>query len=309
MFGTALGAALSIAFPLLGKGLSFVGKGISAVGRKLASKIPHKWLTDVTSKLSGKVTSFIKDHNIHQIHLKNTKLENLLAPKSIYESTKQAIIEVRAEQCGDKFLAKAIVNLPSDKNKNFKLVDKKGNPIKKENLYTNKGEGILKLSDVCDDEVKQKFLEKGITELEINNGVIDFSPVADYKFVSNLGIGPDRDINMKNYYDQLADTWSLDEKVIPQKIQDGLKKMNVKFDEISADDVQKVLSNLQLTPHEDLNNTVYLVDTFIHSKVSHAGGVSYAKTMAEVEMLKEYKKKIYSSTPRAIYGSLITETS
>ena len=225
LFGTAVGAAFSIAFPLLGKGLSYVGKGISAVGRKLASKIPHKWLTNLTSKLSGKVTSFIKDHNIHQIHLKNSKLEDLLAPKSIYQSTKQAIIEVRTEQLGgDWVTAKAIVNLPSDKNKNFKYVDKSGNPLKKDDLYKNGGEGILKLSDACDEEVKKKFLEKGVTELKINNGVVDFSPVADYKFVSNLGIGPERDINMKNYYDQLADTWSLDEANIPQKIQDGLKK-------------------------------------------------------------------------------------
>lgn len=85
--------------------------------------------------------------------------------------------------------------------------------------------------------------------------------------------------------------------------------MNVKVEEITADDVQKVLSNLQLTPHEDLNNVVYLVDTYIHSKIGHAGGVSYAKTMLEIEMLKDYKKKIYTSTPRSIYGSLIPEAS
>lgn len=257
----------------------------------LAKSHQNNWLI----KASEKVSTFISKH---QIHLKNQTLENILAPKSVYEATRCAMNEFHT-------LPEKISRLPADTNNNFIKVDSKGNLITKEQLLKQGGDCIIKPSTDCDPEILKAFEDHKITEIKVKKGVPDLSDFSEYSFHPKGGIGPNRDVNMKNYYDQLADEWIENSKNIPAKIREVLTSAQI--ENLDGPMIQKALSAAKLTPHEGTDGVVRLVDSILHSKISHYGGVALAKASASLEVGVTYLKNLAYGSTASITGTLIAE--
>lgn len=56
-----------------------------------------------------------------------------------------------------------------------------------------------------------------------------------------------------------------------------------------------------------MDNMVYLVDKFTHEKISHAGGVSYAKLQGKVYAASKYFNILSNSKAKSVFGVLIAE--
>ena len=141
----------------------------------LTSAHPDNWLV----QLSEKTSAFIGGH---QVHLKNADLESILVPKSVYEATTCAMNELRSQNAASQRITDAIKQLPADDNLNFVKYDADGNIITKADLENNGGNCVIKLSDNCDPQIVEDFRIKGITQIEVVDGVPDLSPLAEYSF-------------------------------------------------------------------------------------------------------------------------------
>ncbi|WP_024861717.1 hypothetical protein [Ruminococcus flavefaciens] len=294
--GAIIGASFAIGTEALGQTIKRIGPKAAQALQKVT---PNKWLNKIRT-LTEKTTAFIADH---QIHLKNTTLEEILAPKSVFQATNSALNEIRI----DKIERSIISELPSDANKNFIKLDSNGNIISKYELKQNGGSCIIKLSDGCDPELKRAFADWGISELPVNEYSVDFTGVCSYEFTPIDGISSNREKNMNNYYEQLANDWNSNPDLIPSKIREVLSDDQIS--NLNATNVKKALSTAKLTPHEGTDGKVYLVDSFIHSKVSHSGGVSWAKSVAMLEVLPSKIKELSQSSIIEVKGTLLPKVS
>jgi hypothetical protein len=284
LMGAAIGAACTVV-------ASLIGEGVNAGMKALEKSNPNNWL--VTN--ANKINTFIKGH---QIHLKNQKIENILAPKSVYEATRQAMTEV-------EIYGNTINQITADDNKNFVKFDGSGNVLTKNEIEGNGGNFILKLSDECDPQIRTVFDQNNITEISFTKGNPDFSSISEYTFSPAEGISPNRSKNLNSYYKQLANDWVENPELIPATVKNVLTQDEM--DNLTSTIVEKALSNANLTPHETTNNEVQLVNSYVHSKISHLGGVSAAKSLAELETSVKYISNMIYGTPVAITGTLIAE--
>lgn len=285
LIGTALGGAFTAGATVLANS---GGKLIAKLNEKITKKFPNSWL----KKISEEVDSFINDH---KVRLKNQKLEKILVPKSINEAAKSALGEL-------EFFKTKINNFIGDNNPNFVCVDSNSKVLTKDDLLKNGGNCFIKLADNCDEEIKKLFEKYKVTKIPVKDGLVDFSQFSVYIFKSNKPITADRTKNYDYFFQQLADDWNKD----PSKIPDILK-LNLPEGNLNKTNVKKALSAARLTPHEAMDNMVYLVDKFTHEKISHAGGVSYAKLQGKVYAASKYINMLSNSKAKSVFGVLIAE--
>lgn len=291
-----IGASLGGACTIFSSALSEVG---NAAMNALTKTHPNNWLVKATETVETYIGK-------HQIHLSNNGLENILAPKSVYEATKCAINEIQRQMSPERVLKAKIKELPADNNKDLIKLDADGNVITKAQLKQNGGNCIIKPTADCDPEILEAFRQCNITEIVVKDGVPDFSSISSYTFIPTEGIGPNRETNMKKYYDQLADEWIENNfEKMPQRISDVLT--DVQKENLNGTIVQEALSKAGLTPHEGTDGVVYLVDRLIHNKTGHYGGVALAKEMARLELGMTYVKDLAYSATSSITGTLISE--
>lgn len=87
LIGAAIGAASTIAASVLSETLSAVAPKVSEI---LSRTRVGEWV----KTLADKAGRFIQEH---QVHLKNTVLEDILAPKSVYMAAKSAVREMNSQ--------------------------------------------------------------------------------------------------------------------------------------------------------------------------------------------------------------------
>lgn len=288
--GAAIGGCCTAATSALTEITAKLSPKIAEIAEKV---IPNKWLSKIKNS-SKSVATFIQDH---QITLKNEALEDILAPKSVYQATKSALEELKRVK---EF---KMLNWPSDTNTNFLKVDSNGNPLTKSDLLENGGDCIIKLTENCDEQLKASFKKYGVTELVMKDGVIDQSPISVFEFNPINGVTDNRESNMKNYYNQLVTEWTETPSLIPEQIRPYLK--NEDIPKISASKIKNLLSAANLTPHEETDFKVYLVDSYIHSKLSHYGGVALAKAHAMMETASTSLEQLLKANVYTITGTLI----
>ncbi len=289
--GTLLGGLVTV-------GAAGLGEAIGVGAKAISSAHPNSWLT----KASGKATEWISGHQVHF----SEKVENVLIPKSIHQATEAALYELRVSQCGGSpVLTEKILNLPSDNNPNYKLLDMDGNEITKADLASNGGNGVYKLTDECDPELAKAFAKKGVTEIKITNGDPDFAPCADFSFKPSAGITSNRDVNMNEYRKDLVKRWTNDPDSIPPNIKEELQRMGCDLKTFSASDLKVAFSNLELTLHEGSNGMVYIVDRTIHKAVRHYGGVALAKALEKIRIGRDYISDLATTQALSTQGSLI----
>ncbi len=300
--GALIGGAFTIAIPVLSAGAKGIGQKIIKHAK------PNGFLLKLTGKVgdvADKAGAFIKKK---QIHFKNKDIEKILVPKSIHQATEAAIAEVqKGLGGGDMVLDNKIKNLPADRNENFVLKDTDGNVIKKNDLIAKKGNGSLSLSDNCDPDVAKAWKELGIEEIQIRNGDPQFGQYSEYSFTPEAGITSNRNSNMENFRKELADSWTVNNDLIPNKVKDELVRRNIPLDNFTADDLQDVFSALKLTLHEGTDGKVYLMSRPLHESIRHYGGVALAKTIEKITIGTQHFKDLCASTVAAITGTLIAE--
>ncbi len=287
VLGAVVGGAMTIA-------ASVMAEAGSAAMNAFNKAHPNNWL----AKAGDKVSTFIGEH---QVHLKNAKLEDVLVPKSIHQAAESAWEELYANE--RPLFMERIDQLPADDNSNgLRLVDKKNNPIKKSDVYTNKGDCRIDLSECKDENVIKAINAKGggdYTYLEVDNGVVDMGKFSDGKFVPRDGITSNREVNMNNYYKDLAEN----NNKIPDTIMSQMKDAGV--DSKSATQVEEFIKT-KWTLHETESGYVEFVDKYVHGVVGHYGGVARAKALNKVIVVQNYFKQLSTSSAIAVSGTLFT---
>ena len=291
VWGAAIGGACTVF-------ASALSEASNSLMNALAKSHPNSWLLKATESAGAWIGE-------HQIHLENQKLENILAPKSVYEATKCAINELRREISSSEIFIEEIKQLPADNSKNFVKVDASGNRLTKNQILENGGNCIIKPTADCDPDILAAFEKYNITEIVVKDGVPDFSTISVYQFKPISGITSNREWNMGEYYDQLADEWILHPETIPKEIKAVLTELQL--ENLDGSLVQQALSLAKLTPHEGTDGIVYLVDHFIHNKVGHYGGVALAKALEKLAIGITYIKQLTHGSASSITGTLIAE--
>lgn len=293
LIGAAIAAGCTAAVSALSEVIEKVGPKVI---ENICKKTPNSWYSKLSDKID-KASAFIGDH---QIHFKNQKIEDILVPKSVYQTTKCAIKELEVK---NKISYDKIDRFISDDNLNFIKIDSMGKKLSKSDLIENGGNCIVKLADDCDDELRRLFEESGITELKMIDGVIDLSPISIMKFKPQNGISANRKNNMNDYYKQLRDMWKGNPDVIPGKIREVLSEDDII--NLTWTKVKEALSKASITPHEGVDGYVYLVDTYIHNKISHYGGVALAKAQAMLITASTNIDQLIRSNVTVVYGAFV----
>lgn len=285
--GTLIGGACTVLASALSE---VVNVGMNALNKSHQNNWLKKALTETNT--------FIEQH---RIKLKNTNIEEILAPKSVYCAAEAAMDDLNKANCASKVIKFKIDQLPSDDNVNFMKVDSNGNPITKKELMLNNGDCYIVLKDDCDPRIREGF--RGVIKLKVTQGNADLSTISYYSIDYN-GTG-NRSDNYDEFLKIFANEWKNDNTILPENIKTLIEKQYSRKD-LTATDVQNIFSTLGLTPHEDIGK-VYLVDTYVHSKLSHAGSVATAKAYEAISVGTIYFNELSSSNPTVIFGSLIAE--
>ena len=121
--GFCVGGAISVGADLLAKVGNIATNAISKTK-------PGQWI----SKYTGKASAWIGKH---QIHLKNQKIEDILVPKSIYESSKAAMRELKIQNTRKELLDVWAKQLPADDNPNFIKRNSNNEVVTKKDIISN----------------------------------------------------------------------------------------------------------------------------------------------------------------------------
>ena len=87
LLGAAIGAGCTVFASLLAEAVSAAAPKVTSL---IAQTKPGQWI----NKGVGKAALFIADH---QVHLSNQAIEDILAPKSIHEAARQAMLELNGQ--------------------------------------------------------------------------------------------------------------------------------------------------------------------------------------------------------------------
>lgn len=287
--GAAIGAAFTV-----------VGSVLSEAPNVIDKKWPNSWLNKATTSLSSqaeKASTFIGDH---QIHLKNQALEDILSPASINATARNAIKIIEENEFNTellKFEKLKLDQLPADTNSNFYYTDIKGNILTKKDLMDNGINGCIRIdAGKCESEL----LKYSDNVFNVVEGDLDFGDASLYSFYSNEPITCSRKFNYTNYDDQLIMELKNNRSELPDKL------MNV-LDDIETNNTSatKALSKAKITYHERMNGEIQLVETALHSKLGHSGGVAQAKAYAMIETVTENFEYISRLKSSSVFGTLI----
>ncbi len=291
------GAAVGAAFTAVGSAMGEIVQHFKP-GQKIlnafSKKAPNSWLTKATQSLaagSEKLTAFIGEH---QVHLKNTALEEILSPSSVYVAAKAATNSIKI----NNYNRTMFNQLPADSNLNFKYYDSSGKRLMKADLLQNGLNAKIVIDlDTCEDELI-KYAENSF---KVIDGDIDFGDASVFSFISKDGISANRTNNYSNFDEQLAEIFNNDKELIPAEFLETLKDIDI----ITESDIKTAIKQAKLTYHERANGEVQLVDTILHKKLGHSGGVAQAKVYAMIETVKKNFFYISSSDVKNVFGSLL----
>lgn len=173
-------------------------------------------------------------------------------------------------------------------------------PIKRSSSTSDKRTQTTKLPELYSVD---KFVEYyGNPDISVKHGEPDFSVISEGKFKPKKDISPNRGDNFIEYYKQLANEWSDNVNKIPEAIKKVLSEDEL--NNITSTTVKNALSKAELTMHEGADGMVYFVDTYIHSKISHSGGVGLAKLQERIAASINDVESLVSATPDSVYGTL-----
>lgn len=251
---------------------------ISGLG-KLANK--------VAPKLTKKVSTFIEKHQIvigGKSMQTNANSVSEAAKRGASESVFNTSVDSRKTVFNTK---EAVKHLPGPKNKNFAITDENGKIISKAELLKNNGNGYLvfKNEDAAE-KYSKLFTDKNgnlLSRIPIKNGYVQFQSFNTT--VVNLGKGSSliskRTENFKMFDDCLKNTLINNQESVSSDVLRYFKNLGVDFDNLTYVDFKTMRSILNKTWHESENRgTGILIDTTLHTLISHMGGFSLAKALA-----------------------------
>ena len=280
-FGITFGVGVAI-----GVSMEAIGAGVSALAKTVCEKHPNNWAQRAYNSTSSYISG-------HQVHL--GKLDDIVIAKSAYESAcigYEMGYQKRLVKYATQLNVLKVLNLPNAKSSNFTFLDNDGNIISKRDLIENGGNGILKINNS-----NYEFYDRDgnlVKEFNIVDGTPDFSPMSKAE-VTNINITTKRNFNFKNFEEKLANTFNESPENINSDILAWLKNngYDPEYGEVTAKSIREMRSALQLTWHECADGiTAELVPTYIHSKVSHFGGVGVAKLQAKWKVGTLYFKQL-----------------
>ena len=289
VMGAAIGGAMTIA-------ASVAAEAGSVAMNAFKNSHPNNWLV----KLGDKASTFIGNHQYKVF--KNAKIEDILIPKSIHQSAESAYNEIFINR------PERIKQLPSDNNPNILYRDKKGNQINKSKLLDNGGNGVLDISNSSDPQIKKFIKETGISSFQIKDGYVQFDNISECSISAK--ITSNRKANMNNAYDILAKK----KDSLPGFIKDELNNQKIDLNNIKTDEQYKDLAKKiegivkeEHVLHESETGQIYIINKYIHKKISHSGGVAQAKSLEMIKVGTNYMKELYSSSAIRITGTLLLD--
>lgn len=149
-------------------------------------------------------------------------------------------------------------------------------------VYREDKYGKIIFKDTADTSLVKAYGKN--LEITIKNGNVDFSKYS--KTSVNVNLTSNRTKNFSNADEAIANMWNENPDSIPENIKEyfSSKGVDVNNYNFKKSVIKNMRSELQLTWHEAEDcATMYLVDTYLHSKVSHFGGVG------TVRILEKYK--------------------
>lgn len=287
----AISLVFSGMFELFNPAIESITENIFSNLQNTITNNPNGWL----AKLSNK----IRELDIHPIHFTNETLDRFLTPRSVYEAAKEATRELNIQA---SFLDAALSQMPNNENFNYYTSD--GQLIPKEQIDITKMKVVIRPSENCDPKVLAYFTQNGISEIPVINGTADLSAFSLYTFKPDDGITSQIDINFPNFYKQLAEQWKANPSEIPSQIRVFLPNSDITI--IDKGIVKNLLKQAKITLHEGADGSVYLIDTFIHQKISHAGGRALAAKQENITTAIDYLKWLISGVEPAIMESTAT---
>ena len=174
--------------------------------------------------------------------------------------------------------------LPKDDNLNIGLFDAAGKRVTKEIVAANPDTTYYaKLLDTADDALAEEWNKYSTlvdNGLPIKNMEVRFDSIAWAKVslsADNLSQYRDK-VNFKQFRKLLAEQWSNDPSLIPDEVLKYFDSHGIDPEFLEPKHIKAIQQYFGLTIHESADRqTLYLVSTIIHSKVSHSGGVSVVK--------------------------------
>jgi len=265
--------------------LSFVsGFAISIVISVLFNQLTSlaaKALNKLAPNFTKKVETFVAAHQISLGGKTLDESEDSLADS--LETTSQKASSQASDTLGDSTLAKAIRQLPSDKNPNFVKVDEAGKTLTKLDLYKNGGEGYLELTEAGKLTYGAAFIDaegNPITRLAIVKGFLQFDSLSSFK-ASIAAISASRPQNFAAFDEVIRNALIQHDSSIPSYLYDYFAQKGIDLDSLLASDIKTMRFDLHLTWHEAEDGVSgYLVPSALHALLSHLGGVALAKASA-----------------------------
>lgn len=210
-------------------------------------------------------------------------------------------MKIKTARAENAALKERIKGLPGPDNDRWKIVDKDGNILSKNELLNNKGNGFLKLegTDIV---------------LPIEDGWVDFSPVETTNVVLDHDFTSDKTLNFPMFDKELASKWNSDRSLIPDEYKSffGDKK-------ITQTSIAKLRNSAKLVWHEcgDMK-TAKLVKQEYHTPgyggtglggPTHYGGRQEVNRITDFNVKMNYAKSSSYNTIKMIYAEKLKDVS
>ena len=253
--------------------------GVSKAAKAIANKVAPKLCAKVGLAISNGIVS-IRGKVAEKVEgIKSEVLRNW-SKKAVARLMGITTTEL------ENLSLQSIKSLPADSNVYFMKTDADGNVVTKAALLQNGGNGRLVLTDLPDNPYRGLFVDAAgnpVTYLEILNGKVQFGKVALTSVVLPAGetLVASRAKNFSHADQVLFDKIINHDSSVPSSVFNYFADNNIDLATLTLGDVKTMRSVLQLTWHESEDGvTLYLVDSLLHSAVSHMGGFAYAKAAA-----------------------------
>lgn len=210
-------------------------------------------------------------------------------------------MKIKTARAENAALKERIKGLPGPDNDRWKIVDKDGNILSKNELLNNKGNGFLKLegTDIV---------------LPIEDGWVDFSPVETTNVVLDHDFTSDKTLNFPVFDKELASKWNSDRSLIPDEYKPffGDKK-------ITQTSIAKLRNSAKLVWHEcgDMR-TAKLIKQEYHTPgyggtglggPTHYGGRQEVNRITDFNVKMNYAKSSSYNTIKMIYAEKLKDVS
>ena len=174
-------------------------------------------------------------------------------------------------------------------NKNWKLYDENGNVVYSTEAEATKLGGISKSTFVKNGGNGYVVSKSNPSiRIPVKNGFPQYGEITEVIAKLESKVTTTRKVNYERFDRAIADKWTENNALIPQKYADWLTKNNVDFGDIRALHIRTLREQLKLVWHEAEDGfTGYLVPRALHNAASggipHLGGVSVTHNYAQLQ--------------------------